>query len=136
MAKLDKPTYLDSIREAYPHLAIRSARLHYFTDGQFNSILFVEEEGETQTIMFRFPRVESALKDLPGEIHLISGLQGVYHFAGSQSHILESEYEYTGQGIHGRSDVAGQATIERDATCNYRRIQSRSFGVAVGFVFE
>jgi len=76
MAKFDESIYLDSIREAYPELTIKSAYLHNFTDGQFNSILFVEEVGETERIVFRFPRVESALKDLPGEIHLLSGLQG------------------------------------------------------------
>jgi aminoglycoside 2''-phosphotransferase len=76
MAKFDELTYLDSIREVYPQLAIKSARLHNFTDGQFNAILFVDELTESETIVFRFPRVESALKDLPGEIHLLSGLQG------------------------------------------------------------
>ncbi|MBK8798889.1 MAG: aminoglycoside phosphotransferase family protein [Anaerolineales bacterium] len=76
MSKFDASTYLDSIREAYPQLAIKSARLHDFTEGQFNSILFVKEAGATETIVFRFPRVESALKDLPDEVHLLSGLQG------------------------------------------------------------
>ena len=74
--KLDESVCLDSIREAYPWLAIRSARLHNFTDGQFNSILFVEEAATAETIVFRFPRVESALKDLPEETALLSGLQG------------------------------------------------------------
>lgn len=76
MFKFDESTYLTSIREAYPQLAIESARLHNFTDGQFNAILFVEEAGETQPLVFRFPRVAAALKDLPGEIHLLTGLQG------------------------------------------------------------
>ena len=76
MFKFDESTYLNSIREVYPQLTIKSARLHNFTDGQFNSILFVEEAGETQPLVFRFPRVEAALKDLPGEIHLLTGLQG------------------------------------------------------------
>ena len=76
VSKFDKSTYLNSLREAYPQLAIKSARLHDFTEGQFNAILFVEAVGATETIVFRFPRVESALKDLPGEIRLLSGLQG------------------------------------------------------------
>ena len=76
MAKFDESVYLAAIREAYPQLRITSARLHNFADGQFNAILFVNETADSETLVFRFPRVEAALRDLPGEIHLLTGLQG------------------------------------------------------------
>ena len=76
MAKFDESTYLASIRVAYPQLVITSARLHNFADGQFNAILFVNELVDSETLVFRFPRVEAALRDLPGEVHLLTGLQG------------------------------------------------------------
>jgi aminoglycoside 2''-phosphotransferase len=76
MTKLNEKTYLNCIQEAYPQLIIQSARLHNFTDGQFNAILFVNEETTSEAIVFRFPRVESALRDMPGEVRLLTALQG------------------------------------------------------------
>lgn len=76
MARFEESTYVACICEVYPDLAIISARLHNFVEGQFNAILFINEAAETETLVFRFPRVEAALKDLPGEIHLLTGLQG------------------------------------------------------------
>lgn len=76
MAKFDESTYLATIRTAYPQLPITSARLHNFADGQFNAILFVNEAADSETLVFRFPRVEAALCDLPAEIYLLTGLQG------------------------------------------------------------
>lgn len=74
MARFDESTYLTSIREVYPDLAITSARLHNFAEGQFNAILFVNTGAEA--LVFRFPRVAAALKELPAEIHLLTALQG------------------------------------------------------------
>lgn len=76
MAKFDESIYLAAICEAYPQLVITSARLHNFADGQFNAILFVNEVADHETLVFRFPRVEAALRNLPCEIHLLTGLQG------------------------------------------------------------
>lgn len=60
MAKYDEATYISCIREACPKLVVESARLHNFSDGQFNAILFVDEAQSSEPIVFRFPRVESA----------------------------------------------------------------------------
>lgn len=113
MFKFDESTYLNSIREAYPQLAIKSARLHNFTDGQFNSILFVEEAGETQPLVFRFPRVEAALKDLPGEIHLLTGLQGYTTLPIPNPIFVGPDNETMGKAFMGYRMLPGEPLWEK-----------------------
>ena len=79
MARFDESTCLARIREVYPDLANTSVRLHNFADGQFNAILFVNEAVDSETLVFRFPRVEAALRDLPDDINLLISKQRTIH---------------------------------------------------------
>src|SRR5918993_5340779 len=68
---IDKETvYLKVIREVYPNLEVRSARLHT-SDGQFNDILFINDD-----LIFRFPRYEESIDGFLREIEVLEKLQG------------------------------------------------------------
>lgn len=80
--------YLQRIHEAYPHLVVKTARLHT-RDGQFSDILFVDEE-----LIFRFPRSPHVAKEMAFEMAILSRLQRhmslpipnpVYHRADLQT---------------------------------------------------
>src|SRR5687768_14580281 len=62
--------YVQVIREAYPNLEVRSARLHA-GEGQFNVILFINDD-----LIFRFPRYEESIDGFLREIEVLEKLQG------------------------------------------------------------
>ncbi|MEZ4732470.1 MAG: phosphotransferase [Caldilineaceae bacterium] len=107
MARSDESTYVARIGEVYPDLAIRSTRLHNFAEGQFNAILFVNETAETETLVFRFPRVEAALKDLPDEIYLLTGLQGYTTLPVPNPTFVSPELRVMGKAFMGYSMLPG-----------------------------
>ena len=63
--------YLQSVKETYPSLDLRSTRLHT-GDGQFNDVLFVNDD-----LIFRFPRYEESIDNLLQEIKVLQRLQGL-----------------------------------------------------------
>lgn len=62
--------YLTRIRDADPHLAITSARLHT-SGGQFSDIVFVND-----ALIFRFPRYATVVGTLATEVAALRALNG------------------------------------------------------------
>ncbi|MEM7534650.1 MAG: aminoglycoside phosphotransferase family protein [Chloroflexota bacterium] len=63
-------SYIESIRTHYPDLDIKTARYHDSSDGQFNVILWVNEE-----IVFRFPHSVETAETFMTEIKLLTYLR-------------------------------------------------------------
>jgi aminoglycoside 2''-phosphotransferase len=63
-------TYLNTVLERYPALAVRDIRLHD-GEGQYNDILIVNDQ-----IIFRFPKYAAGIQTLRKELRILRRLQG------------------------------------------------------------
>lgn len=108
MARLELSECVQSVRDSYPDLPIRRARLNSFSDGQFNAIVFVNEDDADHSLVFRFPRVEQAIQDMPGEIRLLRALQGHTSIAVPNPIFVSRDLATIGRAFMGYQKLPGE----------------------------
>lgn len=94
--------YIKTIKQVYPALDIRSARLHT-GEGQFNDVLFVNEE-----LIFRFPRYQASVIGFLQEIEILKSLQGRLPLPIPNPVYVNSESKAAGEVFMGYRRIPGK----------------------------